>query len=322
MKKIINRTVVEGYLYDNSLVEREYSANAKRPGVKYITGTVDIATDEELTNVIPVHFSFVSDPESDEKGYTAKKSRYDALVNIMNGTIKSVMKDGKDSAAKLQISSAIALNEFYSSRNGTPELVSAKRNEGGFIRSQSTLNENEHERGTFDVDMIIIGTSRMEANPERDLPEKMVLKGYIFDFRNAIMPIEFSVLNPGAMNYFENLEPSKNNPVYTHVKGEQISSTIMRKITEESAFGEAKVRMVPSTRKDWVINWAQPEVYDYGAEEVLTNDEVRKALADRELMLADLKSRSENAPSAIPAATPAKTTSKYTIKKSDSAFDF
>lgn len=323
MKKLINRTIVEGYLYDNSLVERAYSENAKRPGVKYIMGTVDIATDDAGTNVIPVHFSFVSDPEPDEKGYAAKKSRYDTLVNIMNGTIKSWIKDGQDSAAKLQISSAIGLNEFYSDRSGEMTLISAKRNEGGFIRSQSPLNA-ESERNTFDVDMIITSAKRIEANEERGLPEKVTIGGYIFDFRNAIMPVEFTVLAPGAMNYFENLEPSKSNPVFTRIKGQQISTTVPREIREESAFGEDRVRIVQNTRKDWVVTWAQKEEYEFDSPDTITAEQIKQMRADRDIMLADLKNRANRSGNAIPEtpAPAAKTTSKYTIKKSTDAFDF
>lgn len=320
MKKMNNRTIVEGYLYDNSLVERTYSETAKRPGAKYIMGTVDIATDDAMTNVISVHFSFVSEPVESDK--PVMKQRYETLVNIMNGTIKSVMKDGAEAAAKLQISSAIGLNEFYSDRNGTEELISAKRNEGGFIRAQSPLN-NENDRNTFDTDMIIIKATRVEADEERKQPEKVVIDGYIFDFRNAIMPVSYTVLAPGAMNYFENLEPSKKNPVFTRVKGHQISTTVVRQIVEESAFGEDRVREVKNSRKDWVVDWAQKEEYDFDDESTITAEEVKKALADREIMLADLKSRSRNRGNAIaevPATTAPK--SKYTVKKSTDAFDF
>ena len=320
MKKMINRTVVEGYLYDSNLEERTYKETAKRPGAKYIMGTVDIATDDAMTNVVSVHFSFVSEPLPEDKA--VMKQRYETLANIMNGTIKSVMKDGQENAAKLQISSAIGVNEFYTDRNGSEELVSAKRNEGGFIRAQSPLNANEKERSTFDTDMIIIGARRIEADEERDLPEKVVISGYIFDFRNTIMPVEFTVLSPGAMNYFENLEPKKNNPVFTRVKGEQVSTVVKRKIVEESAFGEDRVREVTNSRKDWVVTWAQKEEYDFGDESIITPEEVNKALADREVMLSDLKNRFHNRGNAIaetPAATaPAK---KYNIKAT-SEFNF
>lgn len=316
MKKMVNRTVVEGYLYNNSLEEKTYSENAKRPGAKYIMGTVEIATDDAQTNIVPVYFSFVSEPEADAK--PVMKSRYETLVNIMNGNIKSIMKDGKENAAKLQISSAIGVNDFYSDRNGSLELVSAKRNEGGFIRSQSALND-ESMRNTFEVDIVITNVRHVEADDERNLPEKAIVGGYIFDFRNAIMPVEFSVNSPGAMNYFESLGVSRSNPFFTKVSGHQMSATVNRTIVKESAFGEDSVRIVKDTRKEWIIDWAQKEEYEFG-EDTLTNEEIKSALADREIMLADRKSRAMNRNNAI--SEPAKSNTNYSVKKSDSTFDF
>lgn len=43
------------------------------------------------------------------------------------------MEHGVDRATKLRVDSAIGLNEFFSTRTGTEELVSVKRNEGGFV---------------------------------------------------------------------------------------------------------------------------------------------------------------------------------------------
>ena len=319
MKKVVNRTVVEGYLYSHSLVERTYSETAKRPGAKYIMGTVDIATDEDLLNVIPVHFSFVSEPVESDK--PSIKQRYETLANIMNGTIKSVMKDGIEAAAKLQISSAIGLNEFYTDRNGTEELVSVKRNEGGFIRAQTPLNDPK-ERNTFEVDMLICGAKRVEADEERNLPEKVIISGYIFDFRKAILPVDFTVLDTGAMNYFEGLEPSKKNPVFTRIKGQQISTTVVRKIVEEAAFGPDVVREVKNSRKDWVVTWAQKDEYDLTDDQILTNEEIKTALADREIMLADMKSRRNNNTGAFNNAAAPTAAQKPAIKKTTEAFDF
>ena len=317
-KNMNNKTRITGWLYQHSLEERTYSEQAKNPGAKYIQGNVDIATDDAMTNIISVHFSFVSEPNADTK--PIMKTRYEMLANIMNGTVKSVMADGADNAAKLSIDSAIGLSEWYD-KNDAERLVSAKRNEGGFIRVASNPMPSESERNTFDVDMIIIGAKRVEADEERSLPEKVVVSGYIFDFRKAIMPVDFNVYMPGAMNYFEGLEPSKSNPVFTHLKGEQVSSTVVRKITEESAFGEDRVREVTNTRRDWVITWAAKEEYEWDLEETITNEEVKKALGDRETYLADLKSRRQNADGAFAAEEKATTKGKYNIKKSD-AFDF
>lgn len=320
MKKMINRTLVEGYLYDSKLEEKTYKETAKRPGAKYIQGTVDIATDEDLTNIISVHYSFISEPLPDDK--PMMRARYETLANIMNGTVKSVMNSDKEHAAKLSLSSAVSLLEFPTDRNGVEEMVSAKRNEGGFI-SAATKLRSEDDRNTFDVDIIITGARRIEGDEERELPEKVVISGYIFDYFGAIMPVEFSALGAGAMNYFENLEPTKKNPVFTRVKGHQISTTVIRKIVEKSAFGDDRVREVQNSRKDWVVDWAQEDEYEFDTEDTITAEEIKKALSEREIRLADMKNRRKNASNAIaetPAATPAK--SKYTIKKSTDAFDF
>ena len=74
-------------------------------------------------------------------------------MNIYDGTFHSIMKNGKETAAKLRADSAIGLNEFYSDRTGKEELVSVKRNEGGFIHLADSLNPDEKSRNTFEADM-------------------------------------------------------------------------------------------------------------------------------------------------------------------------
>ena len=56
MKKMINATHIEGLLYEHKLELRESGPNSKNPGTQFIMGTVDIATDDACTNIVPVHF--------------------------------------------------------------------------------------------------------------------------------------------------------------------------------------------------------------------------------------------------------------------------
>ena len=290
MKKTMrNATHVEGYLYEHDLKLRETGPNSKNPGTSFITGTVSIATNDAKDNIVPVHFTYTT--EKTKSG--SNNATYGILKDIIDGKIQSIMGHGEDNAAKLRIDSAIGLNEFYSDRNGTDELVSVKRNEGGFVHIVNQLNENENKRNTFEADMLIIGTKRVEADEERDLPEKLIVRGAIFDFRKAILPIEFSVLHPGAMDYFEGLEATSKNPTFTAVKGIQVSETVVRRVEEESAFGEASIRETRSTRKDWVITWAAKEEYAWDDEETLTAVEVQKAMTDRETYLATIKQRQD-----------------------------
>ena len=289
MKSMINRTHIEGSLYQHDLELKVTGENSKNPGTEFISGNIEIATDNEGLNIVPVHFTYVT-------ALTAKgkpNATYNVLKAIIDGTHGSVMKNGKDGAAKFRIDSAIGLNEFYADRNGTEELVSVKRNEGGFVHVVADVNEDEKVRNTFELDMIITGTRIIEADPERELPEKLVVKGATFNFRNDLLPIELSVVNPHAINYFESLDASNSNPIFTKVKGRQISETVVKKIEEESAFGESSIREVRNTRKDFVITWAQKEPYVWDDEQTITAAELKNCMSARETALAAMKARQD-----------------------------
>lgn len=303
MMKVRNKTRIDGRLYQHTLELKESGPNSKNPGTQFITGNVEIATDNAITNIVTVHYTYVTATTSSGKS----NATFNVLKDIIDGKLGSVMANGADNAAIITIDSAIGLHEFYSDRSGKEELVSAKRNEGGFAVVKSAADEDETKRNTFDVDMIITGAFIKEADPEKDLPEKMVLRGAIFDFRNSLLPIELSVVNPRAISYFESLEITQHNPVFTRLQGRQVSEVVTREVIEESAFGDPVVKKFSSTRKDWVVTWAASEPYAWNDESTITAAELTKAMSDRETYLATLKQRqdeykaSKNQPAAAPA---------------------
>ena len=295
-----NATHIEGLLYQHSLALKTSGENSKNPGTQFINGTIDVVTDNAMTNIVTVHFTYVT-------AKTAKgnaNATFDTLQNIINGTYCSVMEHGADKAVKLRIDSAIGLNEFYSNRSGKEELVSVKRNEGGFVHVAQTLRENENERNTFDVDMIITNVRRVEGDDERGRPEQVKVKGCIFDFRKALLPVEFTVLRPDGMDYFENLEASPNNPCFTRVQGNQVSQTTIVRTEEPNAFGGVKVTETPYTNRDYVITWAAAEPYVWDDESTITANELKTAMADREVALATIKQRQDEYRASQAPATP------------------
>lgn len=303
--KMINKVHVEGYLYQHSLEKKESGPNSKNPGTVFISGNVDVATDASMTNIVTVHYTYVTATTSTGKA----NATFNILNDIIEGKLCSVMAHGTDKANLIAIDSAIGLNEFFSDRNGQEELVSAKRNDGGFAVVRTSLDEDESKRSTFDVDMIITNASIKEADPEKGLPEKMILRGAIFDFRKALMPVELSVVNPGGISYFESLDISQTNPVFTRLQGAVVSEVITRTVTEDSAFGTPRIKTYSSTRKDYVVNWAAPTPYEWEDESGITSAELTKLMADRETYLATLKQRndaykaSKNQPAAAAAPT-------------------
>ena len=301
-KSFLNQTHVEGVLYEHALESKVSGDASKNPGTPFITGTISIATDDAMTNIVPIHFTYVTATFGSGK----PNDTYTTLNNIINGTFGTYMKDGADKAVKLRVDSALGLNEFYTERNGKEELVSAKRNEGGFVHKVDALDEDEKVRNTFKADMIITGVTHVEADEEKNLPKKAIIKGAIFDFRKSLLPVEFSATNPNAIRYFESLDASFKEPVFTCVWGRQVSEVVVRQIVTESAFGEDEIREVKNSRRDFVITGAAKEPYLWDDESSITAAELNEAIQKREIDLAAMKKRqdeykaSRNASAAAP----------------------
>ena len=287
-KTFINQTHIEGYVYEHKLEEKVSGETSKNPGTPFISGTLSIATDDDLLNVVSVHYTYVT-------AVTAKgkpNNTYNTLKAIIDGKIQNVMEHGKENAGMVRIDSAIGLNEWYDNNRGG-ELVSVRRNEGGFVHQVNELNENPDQRATFDVDMLITKATRLDADEERNLPERMVLHGATFDFRKALLPIELTVKHSGAMNYFESMDISSSNPLFTELKGVQVSRTVIMRKEETSAWGDVSVVETPRSERDFVVNWAKPAPYDWDDEATLTAAELQEMMSAREIYLADIKKRQD-----------------------------
>lgn len=308
MRKMENKFHLEGYLYQHSLEKKVTGPKSANPGTEYITGEIEIATDDAITNIIPVHYTYVT--SKTKAG--GENATFTTLNNIINGTIGSVMGHGIDKAGKLRIDTSLALNEFYSDRTGKMELVSAPRNEGGFVHVVQVLEEdpNQEKRNLFDCDILITNVRHIDENEAQNIPERTQVSGYIFNFKQALMPFTFIATAPGAMDYYESLVVNEENPILSRIKGRQICTTVTREIVEESAFGTPSVRYESKSRREYLITWGQVEPYDFGDESVMTKADVTAGMAERETMLADLRSRKEQANAvkangAVAAAAPA-----------------
>ena len=143
--------------------------------------------------------------------------------------------------------------------------------------------------------MLINGTREIEADEENGKDGYLVVKGAVFNFRNAILPVEFAVRSEGGMKYFENLDASPSNLVFTKVWGRIVSEQKEIKSVEESAFGEANEKSYTRSFKEWLITGAASETYEIAEDEEahLKPSEIQTAMTDRNTYLADVKKRSD-----------------------------
>lgn len=290
-KNIIAQTHVEGYLYEHKLSVKQGGPTSKNPGAPFITGSFSIATDDACMNVIPIYFRYVAPLTKAGKA----NQTYNTLKAIIDGDIKSIMGNGKDEAALLRVDSSLKVNDFYANDGS---LVSQMRNEGGFVHVMQPLelNPKEAARATFATDIVINSVIRQEANEETGIQERVVVKGGIFDsYTQDIKPATFVIYDEKGMGYFESLDASAKNPFFTLIKGNQVSQTVIKRVEEESAFGDAEIKEYKNTRKDWVITWATPEekYYLQDDESTLSWNELAEKFTEREVFLANKKKQDE-----------------------------
>lgn len=294
MKKTINKEHIEGRVYEHDLaIKKVQNESSKNFGKEFISGTLDIATDEDCMNIVTIHYTYVTETTAAGK----KNNTYTALKSIIDSG-KTVVTDGKDNATKVKADTSIALNDFYSDKaksDVNPEgLVSSKRNEGGFVNIVTALNEDENARNTFELDMLLNGTRFVEADEEKKLPEYLLLKGVAFNFRNDILPMELPIRDPKGIQYFQNLGIAKDNMVFTKVWGHVVSNQTKVTKTEEAAFGEDKVVEYTRTHKEWLVENTLKVPYELGdAETGITVEELQKAVENRNVYLADVKKRQD-----------------------------
>jgi hypothetical protein len=289
MKKAINRVDVQGYVYQIAArqpltIKTVQNSSSPNYGKEFINGNLEVAVDEEGLNVLTIHFTYVT-----AEGKNGHNRTFDVLKEIIDNPGKNWVSAGKDGAYKVSINTSVALNDFIG-RDG--QLASAKVIEGGFVDFVSTFDEKK--RNAFKVDMLINKVTHVEADPERRISEDYtVIGGAVFNFRGEILPMSFNVHNPQGMEFFEGLDASAQEPVFICVWGNINSQTIKIERVEESAFGEALVTYTETKNREWAVTGASRAPYDFGEEGVLTVEELKEAMQNRQTHLAEVKQRDE-----------------------------
>ncbi len=310
--KMKNTTFTNGYIFSHTLKKR-----TSKKGVDFVNGEINVATDEAGTNVIPVHFSYVTQ-------YFGKTDKINQTYNVLLDIIENgkTFEHYKTDADKVRITGNISVNDFYTKEG---ELASPMRIEGSFVHmaNETPISENP---STFAADMLIVSATERERE---DTGVFVNLRGYVFNYRNDILPVNFTIRTEAGMDYFLNQEISKTNPMFTEVRGEYISTTVNTEIEIEGAFGEPIVQTTSRSFRAWDVVWASLEPGEFDDESTITKKELKQCLADREVMLAGVKERQEayqanknGGQSFKEVSDPAPAVSKPVVEEDDEDFEF
>lgn len=286
MKQFENKVHLEGRIFSHTLQKRVTGEQSKNPGTEYIGGTLNIATDEAGINVVPVRFTYVT-------AVYSRSGKPNDTYNVLSQIIENDVtweKNGKEAAPQVRIDGDIEVNDFLG-RNG--EMVEAKGVRGSFVHFASGsfgLNSDENKRNTFEADMLITATIPQEPEGGESY---LNLRGYVFAYRNALVPVTFSIHIPAGITYFEKCDISNDNPLLTKVWGNIVSTTQEIKTEVESAFGGSQVNVTTRTLRAWDVTGCAVEPYEWNDEATITVADFQNLLADREQVKAEAKRRAE-----------------------------
>lgn len=241
----INECHVEGYVFSHSLKERICGKNSRTPGQEFISGSIDVATDESATNVVRVAFSFVT-PTYKRSG--KPNATYEALKTIMNGpTLETA---GPSNALKVRVDGDIECNSFVSSR--TNEMVKEQRMRGSFVHIENNVIFKDF--ATFKAEMLICNfVCKEQADTGEDVG---TLSGYVFDFKGDLVPVIFDIHNKNGIDYYEKQEISNANRMFDTIQGKIISTTIKKekeKDLDGGAWGEPVVDFTSVPLRSWEV---------------------------------------------------------------------
>ena len=166
-------------------VKQVQNTESENYGKDFISGTLEVAVDEDGLNVVPVHYTYV--PPVTSKGKT--NATYTTLEKIISEK-KDWVTVGKDNAMMVSLSPSLSLNEFYDKED---KFVSVKVNEGGFAEIVNSLDA----KATFTTDMLINRVTEVEPDDEKGTPYMVKVGGAVFNFKNELLPVEFTVCEAG-----------------------------------------------------------------------------------------------------------------------------
>ena len=281
-QNFINNVSVRGYVFSHTLQERDSTRN---PGEKIIMGIVNVATDDDALNVVPVNF-FVN-----EKTKAGKTNATFTNLHQIIAENKTYEECGTD-AARVRIQGAIDVNDFYG-RDG--QLVTGKRVRGSFLHflnAGEAISSDKVPATSFEADVLLQAAVESESNDGSDY---VSLRGFAFNYRGDVLPVTFSVQSEGGKNFFLGEDISAANPYFGKVWGNIKSTVVVSEQEEDSAktaFGAPQVRETTRTFRTWEVVGAN--VNDGLSEDTITQAELAQKMNERNARLADLAARTQN----------------------------
>ncbi|MFL1672643.1 hypothetical protein [Paenibacillus dendritiformis] len=267
LRQAENFVLIEGTLVENRLVEE--TKNEKEA----ITGEMDIEVKENEVHTVSF-FSYKYKNDGTENGI------YKGLKTAMD-EYKSVASHGRKEADKIRVTGGnIRLNEYYGQDGQLKSFPQVQANFVGRLKADEKFNP----RAEFDVEIVVQKVIEEYKNDEET--GRAIVKAYIVLYEGKVIPFEFVVDEDGAEFVMENYEPG----VTTRVYGDIINFKEVKRTEKPTAFGKPQEKVTTTTVREFLITGGS-EPYDEENANTYDKEVIKKALAEREVWLEQLKNK-------------------------------
>ena len=201
---------------------------------------------------------------------------YTSKAGIVEQQIPDAVPD------KIKVNGELSVNDYYS--NG--QLFNNLQIRGKFINRLKS-GEEYKPSAKFDVEMYIENIKEEVKNDEET--GRAIVKGILPIYGGKVIPIDFIADKEDEVADFVTSTFDKGDTV--NFWGDVINE-IVTKTKKKKGFGKANEDTVTTSKRELLVTGGEPDAYE--DDKAYDSSAIKKALAEREVMLQQLEEDSKN----------------------------
>ncbi|MEM4994819.1 hypothetical protein WKH56_19855 [Priestia sp. SB1] len=267
-----NTVEITGVLAENRL--EYYTSQDKR---EFIRGQFDIKTATDEIQTIHVFSSKLKKDGSESAGFKG-------FETVMN-EYKSIQDAGEEAADKVEVrNGTLEMNDYV----GGDGQVKSYPQFSTFFVSRLRAGEEFKPKAELTVEGYIQSISAEVKNEEET--GRLKLKLVVALFGGAVAPFEFIAPSGEIAEYIdENWEVGQTVTLYADI----VNRVEKKEIAQAVSFGKPKTKTVTNSVREYVITGGS-EPYEEENAKSYSTEVIKKALAEREVKLEELKNKKKD----------------------------
>jgi hypothetical protein len=281
LREADNRVVIEGVLKENNLEKTK-----DKDGKTVVRGdiVVQIAENEEI-----VAKFYSAELTKTGKENPSFKSLSTAMENYVSVADCLKANEPIENATKVQVKGAkLRINDYFNENK--KDISSYVEVAGSFI--SSSKEETYEPRAEFELECFILNI-KPETNKEQEETGRLVLNVAVPIYGGKVVP--FTLIAEGDVAEFLSMNYEKNKTAF--LLGDIKNTVTINKVEKGGGFGKKKVETFINTKQELIITGGgvngDPSMYEDNpdmVEKAFAIEDIKKAMAEREVMLETLKS--------------------------------